>query len=223
MALNIKRRNLTKRFPAECQPTLSAKTLKPKQVAAFCEFSRKFALQTNAERFVTRELLNTVGTAIDKAVLAGATANYQPEGLLNATGLQKITGTSLTGASANHMAELSAIENAADPDTAFVGTPTVRAALQGRERATGNGGFVWDKNIVSDHRALVTTDLPAGSLVCGPWPQIYLGVWGSGFQLEINPYDPTGFKAGIIQARVMVSCDVAIRHANAFVWAESVT
>jgi hypothetical protein len=63
----------------------------------------------------------------------------------------------------------------------------------------------------------------AAGFVCGPWPMIYLGIWGAGFQIEINPYDPTHFKSGVIQARLIVSCDVAVRHAKAFVWASAVT
>lgn len=206
----------------ESQPTLSAKTLKPKTVGVFWEFSRNFAKQANAETFVQRELLGTVGTAVDQVVLAGATANNQPDGLLNASGLQTITGTALTGASANAMLQLSADEDANDDTISYLGTPTVRRILQGREKAAGNG-FVWDNNQVAGRPARVTTDLPVGALVCGPWPMIYLGIWGAGFVLEINPYHSTGFKAGIIQARMIVSCDVAVRSANAFVWAISVT
>jgi HK97 family phage major capsid protein len=205
----------------ETAPVVSAKTLKPKQVGAFCEISRQLALQTNAERFVGPEMLRTVGTLIDQAVLAGATANNQPEGLRNATGLQILTGTSLTGASANSMLQLSADEDAPDDSIAFLGTPTVRKVLQGREKASGNG-FVWDDNQVAGRPARVTKDLPAGSLVVGPWPEIYLGIWG-GFVLEVNPFGQTQFRAGVIQCRVLVSCDVAIRNPGAFVWTEGVT
>ena len=96
-----------------------------------------------AERFVARELLNTIGTAIDKVVLAGATGNNEPDGLLNAPGLQTLSGSSLTGASANAMLQLSADKNASDESISYLATPTVRAALQAREKASGNG-FVWD-------------------------------------------------------------------------------
>jgi HK97 family phage major capsid protein len=205
----------------ETASVLSAKVLKPRQVGAFCEISRQLALQTNAERFVGPEMLRTVGTLIDQAVLVGGATSNAPDGLFYASGLQKVTGTSLTGASANSMLQLSADEDAQDAAISFLGTPTVRKVLQGREKASGNG-FVWDNNQVAGRPAAVTTDLPAGSLVVGPWPEIYLGIWG-GFVLEVNPFGQTQFRAGIIQCRVLVSCDVAIRNANAFVWAESVT
>jgi len=52
---------------------------------------------------------------------------------------------------------------------------------------------------------------------------MWLGIWGSGFVLEINPYDSTGFKTGTIQARILVNLDVAVLHPAAFCKAESIT
>jgi HK97 family phage major capsid protein len=204
-------------------PTVSAKTLKPKNVAVVVRFSRKFAKQTNADTFVARELLRTIGSELDRVVLQGATGNAEPDGLHEAPDLQIVAGGTLSGASANHMLFLSTDEDAMDESVSFLGTPAVREALQNRERASGSG-FIWDNNQVAGRPARVTTNLPAGSLVIGPWPQIYLGIWG-GIQVEINPYNPSNtlFQAGIIEARVIVSCDVAVRHANSFVWASSVT
>jgi hypothetical protein len=60
-------------------------------------------------------------------------------------------------------------------------------------------------------------------MICGDWSLLYLGIWGQGFVLEINPYDPSGFKAGLIQGRMIVSCDVAVLHPTAFVVASSIT
>ena len=175
------------------------------------------SFRTLARRTASRALLKESPCAF---FTAGR--NYQPDGLRYAVGLQNMSGTTLSGASCNQMAELSAIQNAPDDGIAFLGTPTVRRILQGRERASGSG-FVWDKGIVSDHRAAVTTDLPAGSLVCGPWSQIYVGMFGPGFQVEFNPYDPTGFRSGVIQGRLILSVDVCVRNPAAFIWATSVT
>jgi len=99
----------------------------------------------------------------------------------------------------------------------------VRRVLQGREGASGNGGFVWQNNQIAGIPAQVTTNLPAGSLVIGPWNRIFVSVWGAGFTLEINPFEPSNFKSGVIQARIILSCDVAVRQAAAFVWATSVS
>ena len=99
----------------------------------------------------------------------------------------------------------------------------MRALLEGRERVTGSGRFVWEHDEVADRRAYVTTDMPAATMLCGDFSLVVLGIWGQGFQLEVNPYDPTGFKAGTIQGRMIVSCDVACLHPSSFIKSESIT
>ena len=64
------------------QTTLAQITITPKTVGAVVNFSRQLSLQANAESFVRRELLRTVATAIDLAVLNGSGAVGQPLGLL---------------------------------------------------------------------------------------------------------------------------------------------
>jgi hypothetical protein len=121
------------------------------------------------------------------------------------------------------MKRKSAEANVTDEAISYLSTPAVRELLEGRERATGGGRFVWDKDQVADRAAYVSTDVPTATMICGDWSLIYLGIWGEGFVLEVNPFDPTGFKTGTIQARMLVTCDVAVLHPSAFVVASSIT
>jgi hypothetical protein len=99
----------------------------------------------------------------------------------------------------------------------------VRETLETRERATGGGRFVWQNDQVADRAAFVSTDVPTATMICGDFSLIYLGIWGAGLVLEINPYEQTNFRAGIIQARVLVSCDAASVHPSSFIVASSIT
>jgi len=76
---------------------------------------------------------------------------------------------------------------------------------------------------VADRRAYASTDVPTATMGCGDLSNLFLGLWGAGFVIEINPFDPSGFKAGIIQARVIVTCDVCVLHPSSFVVASSIT
>ena len=203
-------------------PTLSQIALTPKQVGALIVFSRQLSKQANADRFVGRELLRTIGGAVDQAVINGSGASGQPLGILNTVGLQAQSGTTLNAGTAT-MKRKSAEANVTDESITFLSTPAVRELLEGRERATGGGRFVWDKDQVADRRALVSTDVPTATMLCGDFALVYFGIWGQGFVLEINPYDTAGFKAGLIQGRMLVSCDVAVLHPSAFVVATSIT
>ena len=83
--------------------------------------------------------------------------------------------------------------------------------------------MVWMNDRVADQRAYVSTDVPRATMIAGDWSNIYFGVWVSGFVVEVNPYDQSGFKSGMIQARIIVSCDVAVLRPAGFVVASSIT
>lgn len=204
------------------QPAFAQVAMSPKTLGALVVFSRQLAKQTNANRVVGREVLRTLGTAIDQAVIAGTGASGQPLGLLNTAGVQTQSGATLN-AGVLTMKKKTAEANVNDEAISFLSTPAVREALENRERATGGGRFVWDKDQVADRPAYVSTDVPSATMICGDWSLIYLGIWGQGFVLEVNPFDPTGFKTGTIQARLLVSCDIAVLHPSAFVVASSIT
>ncbi len=204
------------------QPTLAQIVLTPKLVGGVVNFSRQLATQANAEAFVGRELMRTVGTALDQAVINGSGASGQPLGILSAAGVQTQSGTALN-AGVFAMKRKSAEANADDARISFLSTPAVRELLETRERATGGGRFVWDGETVADRAAYVSTDVPTASMLCGDFGTVYVGIWGEGFVLEINPYDPANFKTGVIQARIILSADVAVLHPTAFVVATSIT
>jgi Phage capsid family len=126
--------------------TVGQISLTPKTAGVYIEYSRQLSLQSaQLERFIRNELLRTLGTLVDRAVLNGSGALGQPVGLLNTSGIGMQSG------------------------------------------------------------------------------EIFFATWGPGFVVEVNPYDTTNFVKGIIGARILVSCDVAVRHPGAFVVASSVS
>ena len=202
-------------------PTLGQIACTPKQVGILVNFSRQLSRQANAEPVIRRELMKTVGTAADQAVLNG-TGTEQPTGILQTSGIGTETGTSIAQAGVVSMKRKVADANAPDEDIAYISTPSIRELLEKRERSAGSG-FIWDDDKVASRPGFVTTDMPASTMICGAWPLVWLGIWGNGFIIEINPYDSSGFKAGTIQVRILVSLDVAVLHPSAFCKAESIT
>lgn len=209
-------------MPAESQPSLGSTETAPHTASCLVQLSRKLNQQADVEGFIRRELLRTAATAIDQAVFSGSGVSGQPLGLINTTGVNTISGASITHADVNGMKGEIAGNDAPDTEISFIGTPSVRTLLEGRERATGSG-FIWNNDQVSSRPAFVTTDVPADTLVCGAWPTAVLMLWGPGVEIEINPYNTTAFRQGVIEVRVMVSCDVAFIHPSAFVIASSVS
>ena len=203
-------------------PTLVQVSLTPKVVIGSLNYSRHMSKQANATQFAGRELLRTVGTAIDQAIINGSGVSGVPLGLIGTAGVQTQSGTTLNSGVFT-MKRKTAEANVLDESIRFLSTPLVRETLETRERATGGGRFVWQNDQVADRAAFVSTDVPTATMICGDFSLIYLGIWGAGLVLEINPYEQTNFRAGIIQARVLTSCDVAVLHPSSFIVASSIT
>jgi HK97 family phage major capsid protein len=203
------------------QPTLAQVAMRPKDVGAVIRFSRQLARQANAEAFVRRELMRSIGTAVDQAVLAGSGAAGVPTGLLLTPGVQTQSGTTLQHAGTTAMKRMAAAANVDDERIAFLSTPAVRELLENRLR-TGNGTlYVWQDDRVADRPAFVSTDVPSAVMVCGDFGNIYVGVWSEAFVLEVDPY--SDFKSARISGRVILACDVAVLHPAGFVKAEAIT
>ena len=203
-------------------PTLAQIALTPRTAGALVSVSHLLLRQgTRTEAFIRRELLRTIGMTIDHAVLNGA-GTAEPLGVLGTADIGATSGTSLDWSDVTGMQQTVAEANADDAAVSFIGTPAVRALLSTRERATGSG-FIWDSGRVAGQPGFVTTDMPSATLICGAWPEVLLGMWGPGVELAINPNDPTHFKTGVVQMRVMVTCDVALTFPAAFNAATSIT
>lgn len=208
----------------ESQPVLGQTVLVPKVLACYVEFSRLLAEQANAETVIRMVMLSTLGKFLDAQILNGSGASGEMQGIFNIAGTQTQSGTTLARAGVTTMKKLSAEAGAMDRELAFVSTPAVRQLLENRENATGNAGFVWQGGAVADLSAYASNECPAASMLCGPWAQVVLGQWGPpGITLEINPYDPAGFKAGIIQARMILTADMAMLRPSAFIKSTSIT
>jgi HK97 family phage major capsid protein len=190
-------------------PTLAQNTLmSPKVAIGVVNISRQLRLQARADAWIARELLRTAGTTLDQAVLSGTGANGQPLGLLNMTTSTQ-SGTALAWAGITAMKRTAAAANVDDAEIAFLGTPAVRELLEKREKASGSG-IVWDGPTMAGCRAYASTDMPSATLLCGPLSRIIVGIWGDGLQVELNPFDGTLFKSGVVQARVLMGVDVAV-------------
>jgi hypothetical protein len=208
----------------ESQPVLGQSVLSAKNLACFCEFSRQLAKQANAEALIRMVMLSALGMFLDRQILNGSGASGELMGIFNTAGVQTQSGTTLAHAGTTTMKKLSGEAGAMDKDLAFVSTPAVRQLLENRERATGNAGFVWQRGEVADVPAFASRECPSASMLTGPWPSVILGHWGPpGVVLEINPYDPAGFKAGIIQARMILTADMGVMYPSAFVKSTSIT
>lgn len=49
----------------------------------------------------------------------------------------------------------------------------------------------------------------------GDWSELMIGYW-SELDILVNPYESSAYSKGNVQVRAMATCDVAVRHPEAF-------
>lgn len=205
---------------SQSDPAMDKVTMRQKTGSALTKFSRLLAQQSDvADSFLQREMLATVGQLLDTAILAGTGATGQPLGIKNHAGINTASGA-FAWTNALVMEENAASHAADDQKIAFLTTPAVRKLLKGKTLDAGNAGEpLWkstpEGEQIAGRRAHVASYAPTSSIIAGPWNDCILAMWGTP-TLEINPYDANDYKAGIIQARIFVDCDVAVAHPAAW-------
>ena len=216
--------------------------LRPHDVAAIVPATRRLLAQSSIdiEALVRADIVAGIAEAVDRAAISGSGAENEPLGILNYPGVGAVE-IGLNGGAPNwgHLValETAVAEANADSETSvYVMNARTRGKLKTTAKVTGQDVFLWTDTpigtpenngvvgTVNGYRAicsnLVPSDLSKGNgtnlsaIVFGDFSQLLLAEWGV---LEIlpNPYG-AGYQQGITTFRAMMTCDIALRHPQAF-------
>jgi len=229
----------------QSDPNIGKITLSPHGGGAFTKYSRLLARQGSvSDALLQRALLGNVGRMIDHAILNGTGANGQPNGIVNTAGVNQVGPLPFGHHEAINMEYFASLAGARDENISFLVNPMDRMILKQRasslatvdqalEFSPGAPEFAYTINHLwrqkvgmliesspqGDHivgrRLGVSRDAPDGKVICGPWSDCVLAMWGIP-TLEINPNDPQGFKKGTFEARVVIDIDVGLLHPEAW-------
>jgi HK97 family phage major capsid protein len=222
--------------PAESQQAFDQVAMSPKTAAGYVDFTRRLFLQTggDVQRFVARDLMAGISTAIDQAAILGAGTGNQPRGLLSTPGIGSVQGgTNGAAPTYDNIVDLEstvANQNTLMERPAYVTNSRVRARLERTQKFIGtNGDPVWlssgDADMVKGRRAYVSNSVPnnltkgtsvgvCSAILYGNWSDLLIGLWGEGITLMVDPY--TQSTTGGVRTVVMVDCDVAVRYPTSF-------
>jgi HK97 family phage major capsid protein len=201
-------------------------SMAPQTVAGEYQLSRRLMLQSNEaiEAVLRRDLGFLLAQALDLAAINGSGTAPEPEGVLNTTGVTKVTTeTAFSDTTANLIAELELDD--VTGTAAFLTNPTVMKGV--RKLKDGDGHVFTAAELFHNGRVEVSTQVPtdigAGSdksaLIYGQWGELYLGYW-SAVDILINPYHPDVASNGGALLHAFLDADVAVRHPEAFAYAE---
>lgn len=207
--------------------TFDSVTLAPKHAGGIAEMSRQLLQQSSPsiEQLVRDDLSAMLAQAIDSALIQGGGTN-EPKGVLATTGVQTASLSTLSWANVLAMLQKLDLVNAGAAN--FVGSTKVNAKLQGTLKASGIAGYLMEGGKVADLPAYFSNQVPektgtpnTGRLIAGDWSQVMLGIW-SEVDLLVNPYESTAYSKGNVLVRAMSTVDIAVRHPEAFVFAEDI-
>lgn len=203
----------------ESVPAFTTKSISPKTIGARCALSRRSGLSAvDTEELLIREINRSIRGEVEKVMLIGQSANDEPVGVTNATGIgtQDATGGALS-------AILAAIEDLHDAGTSangIVAKQTVKTTLL---NTAWQGGTIWKYDVASPTGetclglpAAVSKDLSAGELVVGDWSRLRV-IFGSEIEfLAARGVGPiVGLKGGT-DVTAFLEADVLVERPSAF-------
>lgn len=210
-----------------------------KHVGAITEYSRTMLLNSNpdVDQLLRNDLMRALATEIDRAALVGSGDGIMPRGIVNTPGVVKVAfGDGL--AWPNVLALPAALDNANVPmgRPGFVGNGLIRSKAMGTLTVPGTASpfIMTAPDALAGYRYAATNLIPVSpattgtgahparsTLVFGSWENLLVGVWDA-LDLTSNPYSDTAYRKGAVQVRIIADVDVAVRHPEAFAFANDV-
>lgn len=201
-------------------------SMAPKTITGEYRLSRRLMLQSSTaiEDLLRRDLGFLLAQGLDLAAIIGSGQNSEPLGLLNTPGVEKeTTETDFSDTTANLISalELDDVTGTA----AFLTNPTVMKAV--RKIKDADEHVIPAAELFHSQRVESSTQVPANigvganksALIYGLWSELVVGYW-SAVDILINPYHPDVASNGGALLHAFLDADVAVRHPEAFRYAE---
>ncbi|MCC6611176.1 MAG: phage major capsid protein [Burkholderiales bacterium] len=213
-------------------PTFAKVQLTPKNAGALAEFSRNVLLQSSpdVEQLLRSDFAAILANALDVAAINGS-GGTDPTGILNTSSVDTSTvAAPLTWAKVLQLIEL--VENANAEGNGWVTTPGVVRLLRSTAKVTSTDSvmIMQERDSLAGYPLQATQNVPRtlGSpatdhaLIFGNWADLLIGFW-SELDVLVNPYETTAYSKGNVKIRAMMTCDIAVRHAESFAACVDVT
>lgn len=204
-------------------------SLRPKSAGGIVEISRTMLLASAApgiEDLVRRDLTAGIARTVDAAALTGA-GGTQPLGILNTPGIGLVPAGGANGGPLTFgvISDLIGAVQDQNADAAseafmFIGSPRVRRAAAKltdlQARPLGLDVVFQDIDRVFSNQlpsnGTKGTGINLATLLYGDVSSVFIGMWGAGVEVLVNPYAQDAYARGNVQVRVICTCDVALRH-----------
>jgi HK97 family phage major capsid protein len=222
---------------ADSALTLGSIASSPKTYQSSSSYSRQLLAQAvvDVDTLVREDLGRDLALAIDSVAIAGGGSN-QPTGITATSGVQAYVmiadagnGGTIAWDDVVLMTELLEDANADQLGKgAWLTTPSLKSRMKRTARLGNTIGLpIWaDDNTVDGYAAESTNQVKKNStkgtsgatlhtLIRGIFETMVIGMWGSGFELVVDPYRLK--KQGMIELTTFMLTDVVLKYPVAFV------
>jgi hypothetical protein len=225
---------------ADSNLTLGQVPSSPHTYQSSTSYSRQLLAQSvvDVDTLVRQDLARDMALAVDFAAIAGPTGGSSPVGIMNTTGVQAfvLAADSGNGGAVAYADVIKMIEDLEDVnadqlgDPGWLTTPGVKSDLKLTPRLANTIALpAWsDDDELGGYMARSSNQVPKtgvrGStsnnhaLILGVWSTLVIGMWGSGFELVVDPFRLK--KQGMIELTTFMLGDVVLKYPPAFVVAE---
>lgn len=226
---------------ADSNLTLGQVPSSPKTYQSSTSYSRQLLAQAviDVDTLVRQDLARDMALAVDFAAINGPTGGSSPVGIMNTTGVQSfvVASDSGNGGEIGYPDVIKMLEDLegtnADQlgDPGWLTTPGVKSLLKVTPKLANTIALpAWaDDDTLAGFTARSSNQVPKtgvrGStsnnhaLILGIWATMVIGMWGSGFELVVDPYRLK--KQGMIELTTFMLTDVVLKYPQAFVVAQS--
>ena len=225
---------------ADSNLTLGQVPSSPKTYQSSTSYSRQLLAQSviDVDTLVRQDLARDMALAVDYAAIQGPTGGSSPVGILNTTGVQSfvVAADSGNGGAVAYADVIKMIEDLEDVnadqlgDPGWLTTPGIKSDLKLTPRLANTIALPsWaDDDTLAGYIARSSNQVPKTgvrgdtannhALILGVFPTIVIGMWGSGFELVVDPFSLK--KQGMIELTTFMLGDVALKYPQAFVVAQ---
>ena len=226
---------------ADSALTLGSIASSPKTYQSSSSYSRQLLAQAviDVDTLVREDLARDLALAVDSVAIVGGGSN-QPVGIVSTSGIQSYVVEADSGNGGalawDDIVKMTALLETANADQlgdgAWLTTPGVKSSLKRTARLGNTIGLpIWaDDSTVDGFRAASSNQVASNgtkgsgsnlhTLIRGIFETLVIGMWGSGFELVVDPYRLK--KQGMIELTTFMLTDITVKYPVAFVVAQYV-
>lgn len=228
---------------ADSALALGAIASQPHTYQSSSSYSRQLLAQAviDVDSLVREDLARDLALAIDTAAISGSGSSNQPAGILNTSGVQSYVVEADSGNGGvpvwDDIIKMEALLETVNADQlgngGWLTTPSCKSKLK-RTAKLGNtiGLPIWDDDEEIDGKPAFSTNQVAANtvkgtsgatlstLIYGVFATLIIGMWGSGFELVVDPYRLK--KQGMIELTTFMLADITPTYPVAFAVAADV-